>query len=328
MTAPIWLIAAREFRTYVATTSFWVALALGPLLMGGGLLLMASLPKAPASASLTLVAGEKQIQAVFSDNFPLSEVARREVAGVIAREGRLSRPIAVSAPPKAQLNAAGLSRFALVLLLWLTLVGSLGMLLQAVVRERANRALESLLAAARPLDIVLGKLAGVGAVSALVLGAWLGSAAGLGAIAPEAGGAASVLLRGFADPLTLARAGVIYVFGFAFYGLATVAIGAMARDNADAQNLARPLFAVLLTVFFTAMAMAPGGGGLAWLVYVPPFTPFALLMSPQPANVELVAFGLLIAATLGAGFWAVRVLRVERVALRAPFLPRSLNLNS
>lgn len=323
MTHPAWLIAAREFRTYAATTSFWVALALGPLLMGGALLLASGAPKAPASASLTLVADGNGARAVFSDTFPLSEPARRELVAVIAREGRVAGPITVEAPAPSAVDAAAVSRFALVLMLWLTLVGSLGMLLQAVVRERANRALESLLAAARPIDIVLGKLAGVGAVSALVLVAWLGSAAGLGAVASEAGGAVSALLRAFADPVGLARAGLIYIFGFAFYGLATVAVGAMARDNADAQNLARPMFGVLLAVFFTAMSMMGGGTGLAWLVYAPPFTPFVLLMSPQAAGVETVAFGLLVAATLAAGLWAVRVLRVERVTLSPRLLRRA-----
>lgn len=324
MSHPAWLIAAREFRTYAATTSFWVALAIGPLLMGGALLLTSGPPKATEKASLTLVAKAEGARAVFSDNFPLSEAGRREVAAVIAREGRLAGPVSIGAPAKAAVDPAAVSRFAVVMMLWLTLVGSLGMLLQAVVRERANRALESLLAAARPIDIVLGKLAGVGAVSALVLVAWVGSAAGLGAVASEAGGAMSGLLRGFADPIGLARAGLIYLFGFAFYGLATVAVGAMARDNADAQNLARPMFAVLLVVFFTAMSMVQGGAGaMAWLVYAPPFTPFVLLMSPQSAGVETVAFGLLVAATLAAGLWAVRVLRVERVAVMPAFLRRA-----
>jgi ABC-type Na+ efflux pump permease subunit len=114
----------------------------------------------------------------------------------------------------------------------------------------------------------------------------------------------------------LARAALVYVFGFAFYGLATVAVGAMARDNADAQNLARPMFAVLLVAFFTSMAMVQGGGGLNWLVYAPPFTPFVLLMSPQlPAGVEAAAFGLLVASTVAAGWWAVRVLGVERTVI-------------
>ena len=39
MNSPVWLIAEREFRTYVATLSFWVALAVGPLAAGGGLIL-------------------------------------------------------------------------------------------------------------------------------------------------------------------------------------------------------------------------------------------------------------------------------------------------
>src|SRR4051794_5989994 len=39
MSEPVYLIAEREFRTYVATLSFWAALAIGPLAASGGLLL-------------------------------------------------------------------------------------------------------------------------------------------------------------------------------------------------------------------------------------------------------------------------------------------------
>jgi ABC-2 type transport system permease protein len=231
---------------------------------------------------------------------------------VIARDGRIPGPVAIRPPAKSNLDASTVSRIALALLLWLTLVGSLGMLLQAVVRERSNRALESLLAAARPIDIVLGKLGGVGAVSVLVLAAWLGSAAALGSVSASTGGGLAALLSAFADPATLARAGLIYVFGFAFYGLLTVAVGAMARDNADAQNLARPMFAVLLVVFFMVLSMAQGAGAMpAWLLYAPPFTPFALLISPQSPGAEALAIGILMSATLAAGLWAARSLRVK-----------------
>ena len=41
------------------------------------------------------------------------------------------------------------------MMLWMTLAGSLGMLLQAVVRERSNRALESLLGQSNPPSEVL-----------------------------------------------------------------------------------------------------------------------------------------------------------------------------
>jgi ABC-2 type transport system permease protein len=213
-------------------------------------------------------------------------------------------------PTPADAAAAGaLGRIATVLLLWLTLTGSLGMLLQAVVRERSNRSLESLLAAASPTDIVLGKLLGVGAVSAVVLVAWLGSVAALAPLTPMDGTVASAVLRGVADPASLARDGAIYVLAFAFYGFVTIAVGARARDSADAQNLARPLFAVLLVAFFVCLATSVGAGAqLAWLAYAAPFTPFMLLLEPagrMTTQDDVAALAAMAAATAFAGLLAV-----------------------
>ena len=311
MTGPIWLIAGREFRAYATTASFWVALAIGPLLMSGALLLTSAAPHhgSPA-ASLTLTpTADGATEARFSEGFPLSADARlRMIRGIAAEQGR---PVRMApAPPKSPITAAGLSRFVLSMMLWTTLTGSLGMLLQAVVRERSNRALESLLAAVQARDIVLGKVIGVGAVSVLVLAAWLGASAALAAFVPASGGLVSALIHGLASPLVLARAAVIYLLAFGFYGLVTVAVGALARDNADAQNLARPMFAVLLAVFFTVLASAGGAQKLDWLVYVPPFTPFLLLMQAHSAAVEATSLALLALATAGAGVTAVRVLRL------------------
>lgn len=153
----------------------------------------------PASASTVSVstAPDGTVEALFSGDFPLSKVGRRLVARTLERDAAVAalksaaaspgrvrvRELAV-APPPAKVDRGTMSRFALVMMLWLTLTGSLGMLLQAVVRERTNRALESLLAAARPWQIVFGKLVGVGAVSLLVLAAWLGSTAVLAPLMP------------------------------------------------------------------------------------------------------------------------------------------------
>jgi ABC-type Na+ efflux pump permease subunit len=56
----------------------------------------------------------------------------------------------------------------------------------------------------------------------------------------------------------------------------------MARDSASAQNLARPMFAILVIAFFVALASAAGGtsSAISWLLYVPVFTPFLLLLYP------------------------------------------------
>jgi ABC-2 type transport system permease protein len=315
MTPPLWLIAGREFRAYAATTSFWVALAIGPLLMGGGLLLAGSQPHPTGqeTSTLTLSRTPQGTEARFSERFPLSAEGRQAVTRVLEQNG-VPGPVRLTAAPRTpKIDLGGVTRFALVLMLWMTLTGSLGMLLQAVVRERSNRALESLLAAASPTDIVLGKLVGVGAVSVLVLGAWLGSSAAFGAFIPASSGALAALLHGLSAPLTLLRAATIYLLAFGFYGLATVAVGARARDNADAQNLARPMFAALLVVFFTAMAATGGAQNLAWLCFVPPFTPFMLLIAPQNPVHELIAVALLAVSTLGAGVFAIRALRLSPV---------------
>jgi len=369
MTPPVWLIAEREFRAYAATLSFWVALAVGPLVMAGAFALTTAAPSAPkpvhvaveshdpalaaAAAAALEEAGRLEgkslavssnarlgaarlivgrlpngdIDARLTGPWPLSASGRALVARTLERDEALRRAgehgaaaaapvarIAAERPAPKAADTAAFARFAMVMVLWLTLTGSLGMLLQAVVRERANRALESLLAASTAKDIVYGKLLGVGAVSALVLVAWLGSAAALAPLTPHATGLTGGLLKGLAEPVTLARAGAIYVLAFAFYGLVTIAVGAAARDSAAAQNLSRPMFAVLLAAFFAALVASGGGGAaLAWLVYLPPFTPFMLLLQPAGAGspvADLIALGLLFTATLLAARWAVRALSI------------------
>jgi len=261
------------------------------------------------------------VRARFDGPAALSPEGQTLAARTVERNAALARlgqpPSEMIAPPAPAahppMDTGAFSRFALVMMLWLTLTGSLGMLLQAVVRERANRALESLLAAARPWEIVFGKLAGVGAVSVLVLAAWLGSAMALSPLVPSAGNLAGGILLGLGQPALLARAGVIYLLAFAFYGLVTVAVGAGARDTAAAQNLSRPMFTVLLAAFFAALAAAGGAGNLGFLTYLPPFTPFMLLLQApgeMPLAGQLAAVALLAAAAVGAARWAVCSVRL------------------
>jgi ABC-2 type transport system permease protein len=305
MTSSIWLIATREFRAYATTGSFWLALAIGPLLTGGGMLLARTPPTPQAELVLTSEA-DGGFDARFSADFPLSEAGRARVVEVLRSEGGLVRaaPVEVKAA-----DPEGASRFLLVMLLWVTLIGSLGMLLQAVVRERANRALEILLSAARPFDIVLGKVLGVGAVSVLVVATWLAAPAAVATFAPSAAGSLAGVLQAFTEPLMLARAAVIYLLTFGFYGFLTVMVGALARDSADAQNLARPMFAVLLVSLFVAMTAASGGATFDWLIYVPVFTPFLLLASRPAGAVEVFVTLELVAATALAAWGAGQIVR-------------------
>ena len=363
MTPPVLLIAERELRAYVATASFWVALAIGPVALALCLGLAAltahpatvvvgiTAPSANAARSAAAALTEaarlegRSVQAVAGDASattqliisetpdgaqvrytgaaPLSPLGQALVARTLERDALAARLGLVvesserveSAPPSDGRVAA---RFALMMMLWLTLTGSLGMLLQAVVRERANRALEGLLAAASPADVVFGKLVGVGAVSLLVLGAWLGSAAALAPMAPKDAGLAATVVGDLGDPAALARAALIYVLAFGFYGLLTIAVGAAARDTAQAQNLSRPMFAVLLAAFFAAMASAAGSGDVtAWLAIAPPFSPFVLLAAPPGALSLATQLSALGSMALGAALCAIWAMRGLELAPRS-----------
>jgi ABC-2 type transport system permease protein len=253
-----------------------------------------------------------------------AELERRLAVRLLSRSGVADADAATqvlleeapAAPAKVVDPEVG-ARFGLVFMLWLTLTGSLGMLLQAVVRERANRALDSLMAAAQPVEIVFGKLLGVGAVSLLVLGSWLGTAAALGGLVPAgASGAVAGALSAFAHPTLMIQAAGVYVLTYVMYGSVTIALGAAAQDSASASNLSRPMFGVLLVAFFAAMASAMGAAGtLSWLIWAPPLTPFMLLLTPSgvlsPVQ-SLLALGITAAGAMAAGWVAANSLTGPR----------------
>ena len=350
------LIAEREFRAYATTASFWVALAMGPLLMGLAGLAAGAFHPGPAARVISIQADRPEVAAAVKGSMedaarlqgralqvgpggsdltvtggkieitgqPLNrfetELVRRDLYALdLADQLRAKgdqpaafKHVPLAAPsPAATGQMSPLGKFAPVFLLWLTLVGALGMLLQSVVRERANRALEQLLAGARAPEIVFGKLLGVGAVSLLVLASWLGGAAAM-AMTPLI--AQSSLLSSLGSPAAALHAGAVYLMAFLMYGSALVCVGAAAPDLPSAQNLSRPVFGLLLVIFFLALGSAMGlGQSLSWLLWVPPFTPFMLLLEQGalPAWQVVLAWTIMAAATAATTAFASRALVIS-----------------
>jgi ABC-2 type transport system permease protein len=241
----------------------------------------------------------------------------------LQRDLRLERTagasdVVISQPPalaRPQADPGRFSRFSVTVLLWLVLVGSLGMLLQAVVRERSNRALESLLAAARPSEIVLGKLLGVGALAVLVMSVWLlGAAAAAASPAVRSSPMAILALQPFGDAKGLLVDVLLFVLAFFMYGAAIIGLGAIARDMAAAQNLSRPVFVLLLAIFFFGLGEVSGAGAgvLPTLALLPPFAPFALLLAAPGA----VQGWRLVAALTGVGATSLLCLWLAAEALK------------
>jgi len=258
---------------------------------------------APTASPITRIDVNRNLAGLASAKIsgePLPPAALALLERDLAMPAAMPRANVVVVPKKAdkvgadpRVDPSAIGRFALTALLWLNLTGSLGMLLQAVVRERANRALEILLASTRPWEIVTGKLVGVGALSILVLAVWLASGAVVAqsSLAGAEQGVGQLVLAGFTRPADLAIAAVVFAMAFAMYGAAMIGLGALAKDLPAAQNLSRPVFAVLLIVFFATLGQVTGMAAPidGWFLYAPPLAPFMTLMA-APGSLSLGAY--------------------------------------
>src|SRR5204862_911892 len=59
----LWLIGLREFKAYVATLSFWIALAIGPLLMLGAAGVLSAVTRPPPTLRIVVAASDPALRA-------------------------------------------------------------------------------------------------------------------------------------------------------------------------------------------------------------------------------------------------------------------------
>ncbi len=145
-------------------------------------------------------------------------------------------------------------------------------ILMGVMEEKSSRVIEVLLAAVRPLELLAGKVLGIGLVAfgqaALIVAVALGLAATVG----------SDLLRG-TGPLVVVTILVWLVLGYAFYCWVYAAAGSLAERQDQVQSLALPLSLPILFGYISAITAASSGNAselLRVLGYLPPTAPFAM----------------------------------------------------
>jgi ABC-2 type transport system permease protein len=145
-------------------------------------------------------------------------------------------------------------------------------ILLGVLEEKTSRVVEVLLAAVRPIQLLAGKILGIGIVAlgqaTLIVGFALVLAKLVG----------SDLLRGTA-PVEIACALLWLVLGFAFYSWAYAAAASLAQRQDQVQSLALPLSVPLLLGYVMSLTVASSGSPSAFfdvLAYLPPTAPFAM----------------------------------------------------
>ena len=187
-------------------------------------------------------------------------------------------------------------------------------ILIGVMQEKASRVVEVLLATVRPIQLLGGKVLGIGLVA-------LGQAGLVVAFALLlADGVGSNFLKGD-EPVALAAELCWLVLGYAFYCWLYAAAGSTAERQDQVQTLALPLSIPILIGYIYSLTVASTGNPntlFKVFAYLPPTAPFCmsvLVGLGQATWWEFVASVLIsIAGTAGMAVLAARIYR--RAVLR------------
>ncbi len=203
------------------------------------------------------------------------------------------------------------------------------MVLQGVIEEKQSRIVEVIISSVRPIELMLGKVLGIGAVGLTQFAVWmiasfaLLTVAGplLANMAPHgaaAGGAA--MPGGFELPhipgSIFIFAPLYFIFGFFMYAMLYAAIGSAVDELSDAQALQLPIILpIIMTMMFIMQVLKDPNGGLATVLsLVPLFSPILMTVriaaTTVPAWQIALSFILMGATIYGLAWLAGRIYRV------------------
>ena len=139
-----------------------------------------------------------------------------------------------------------------VFLLYGQLIGYCFAVAMGVVEEKSTRVVEVLLAAVRPVQLLAGKIIGIGLVGLLQL-------AVIGAIGLAVATASNTINLPPDAAGTIGSVLLWFLLGYAFYSSLFAVAGAIVSRQEELQNTATPLNLLLLASFFVAFSSSVGG---------------------------------------------------------------------
>jgi ABC-2 type transport system permease protein len=125
--------------------------------------------------------------------------------------------------------------YILAIFLVVTIFTSSGYLLQSVAEEKESRVVEIVVSSVQPMELMAGKVAGLGALGLTQVLIWLLSAAGF------SGGAVALLaaVGAVTIPMRILVFGIVYyVLGYTLYAILMASVGALGATMQESQQLA------------------------------------------------------------------------------------------
>ena len=181
-----------------------------------------------------------------------------------------------------------------VFLLYGQLIGYCFAVSMGVVEEKSTRVVEVLLATVRPVQLLAGKIIGIGLVGLLQL-------AVIGAVGLAVAVASNAITLPPDAAGTIGSVLLWFLLGYAFYSSMFAVAGAIVSRQEELQNTAAPLNLLMIASFFVAFSSSVGGGDstLAKVSsFLPPVAPLVMPVRIAGGDAALWEIGLSLAIML------------------------------
>ncbi|MBX3431575.1 MAG: ABC transporter permease [Hyphomonadaceae bacterium] len=250
---------------------------------------------------------EMQREALAAQGLAPSEAERLQAFDpkIVQFDPRSTSGASVTVRDRAPFYAA----LALAFILWSVVFSVANMLLNGVIEEKSNKILDTLLTSVSPLQILIGKLLGVAAVSATLFLFWGALGGTLLTIAAEraSDNIFGQVAAAFLEPRLLVAFFVGFVAGYLMYGAIFLALGSLCESVQEAQTLLGPvaLFLALPMMLITPALDNPNSPIIEMASWAPLFTPFLLLIrAPSGLSwIEIAGQGGLMILTVIVILW-------------------------
>ena len=224
--------------------------------------------------------------------------------------------------------------YVLVLLLYMTVAVYGSYVALGVIEEKSSRVVEILLSAARPFQLMIGKVLGVGLTALVQYVVWL-AAGGAVLVLRSAGGAVNVgglnVKLSAIDPWVLLAFVIFFLLGFFSYAALFAAGGSLVSRTEDAQQISTPVILPLVVIFVVSIwalsnPSAPLAVVLSMVPLASPIMMFVRIGVDSPPIWQVAVAIVVNLGTVGVLIWmAAKVFRAgvllygRRVSLSAAF---------
>jgi ABC-2 type transport system permease protein len=183
------------------------------------------------------------------------------------------------------------------------------LIMQSVIEEKNSRVIELLSSSVKPMDILIGKVLGVGLAGLLQVSVWavmfaMVSFFALPAILISLGSSAANII----SPVTFVYFVLYFVFGYLMYATLYAGAGATVEQPSDAQQVSMPitLLVILPILMMTSVIQSPSSTSSVILSLIPFFSPILMLgriFSETPPWWQIVLSFILMGATFFGVLW-------------------------